>query len=184
MFTGSCTATSAPTTLPTRYAAEGVLGPSELFRGGPTGPKRYVICEPGTRLISAYVQSPAGLVNLDQHVGAHVGVLGKARYDENLRMYVVDAEDVIVLEPAPAKPPRAQPEPPLEPRPAPAPTAPPAPAAPAPAPKPAATPAAESSAPIPPAGGDASAGAQIKLAPPENGAPAMPAGGDSKPLAE
>jgi len=50
------------------YAAEGLLAESRLFQGGPTGPKRYTVSDPDTRVIYAYVQCITGGVNLQEHV--------------------------------------------------------------------------------------------------------------------
>lgn len=99
-----------PTTRRVRsYAAEGLLRPSELFRGGRTGPKRYIITDPDSRLISAYVQCTTGLLDLQKFVGAYVGVIGTPKYEQQLRMYVVEAEHVVVIREA-ARPP-VRPEP-------------------------------------------------------------------------
>ena len=77
----------------------------ELFVGGATGPKRFAVYDPNTRLINAYVRCTTGLVDLEKFVGAVVGVVGKPHYDEKLRMYVIEAEQVVVLEAAPPAPP-------------------------------------------------------------------------------
>ncbi len=107
------------TTRPGRfYAAEGVLNASELFAGGATGPKRYLIRDADTHLITAYVQCTTGAVDLAAHVGASVGVMGLAKYDEPMRLYIIEAEKIVVLQPAPPKP---APKPEVKPAPEPAP---------------------------------------------------------------
>jgi hypothetical protein len=86
------------------YTVEGILQPSGLYPGGATGPKRYTIGTPGRPLVSAYVQSSTGQVDLEKYVGCYVGVNGKPKYDEKAGMYVVEAERVDVKESAePAK---------------------------------------------------------------------------------
>ena len=124
-----------PTTRRT-YAAEGVLAPSGLFPGGATGPKRYIVKDPAERIIHAYVQCTTGVVDLSKHVGAYVGVVGTARFDENLRMYLVEAEQIIVLQAPPEPGPGPKPEPRITPAPEPEPTI-------TPAPEPTITPAPE-----------------------------------------
>ena len=90
------------------FPAEGVLTPSGLFTGGATGPKRYIITAPDRRAIRAYVQCTTGVVDLAKHAGAHVRAIGTATYDEKLRMYVIEAEQIIVLR-APAVVPELKP---------------------------------------------------------------------------
>ncbi|MDY7011920.1 MAG: hypothetical protein SVV80_14410, partial [Planctomycetota bacterium] len=120
-------AATAPTTRPTRsYAAEGILYASELFTGGATGPKRFLIRDTDTHLISAYVQCTTGAVELAGRVGAHVGVIGSPKYDEAMRLYIIEAEKIAVIKPAPPKPeplpiPEPKPEPIITPVPEPKP---------------------------------------------------------------
>ncbi len=111
--------TTALTTMPARsYAAEGVLNTSELFTGGATGPKRYLIRDADTHLITAYVQCTTGAVDLAEHAGARVGVIGSTKYDEPMRLYIIEAEKIVVLQPAPPKPaPKPEPKPEPEPLP-------------------------------------------------------------------
>ena len=90
------------------FPAEGILTPSGLFTGGATGPKRYIITAPDRRAIRAYVQCTTGVVDLAKHAGAHVRAIGTATYDEKLRMYVIEAEQLIVLR-APAEVPEPKP---------------------------------------------------------------------------
>ena len=100
----------APTTKPvTAYAAEGVLAVSALFPGGATGPKRYSVTDPDLRVITAYVQAPTAGNDLDRHLGARVGVIGKPRYDEGTRMYIIIPEQITVLAPAPPPAPKVAP---------------------------------------------------------------------------
>ncbi len=95
---------AAPTTRPIRpYAAEGILLVSELFPGGPIGPKRYLLRDPNTHLIVSYVQCATGVIDLSKYIGALVRIIGVPRYDEHLRMYIIEAERVEVIRPA-AKP--------------------------------------------------------------------------------
>ena len=159
-----------------RYAAEGVLAASNLFKGGATGPKRYVINDPQSRLVTAFVQCTSGAVDLEKNVGDYVGVIGTSKFDESLRMYVVDAEHVVVIrqgvrtptapkiEPLVApksEPGSAAPKPTLEP----APKAPVAPEKPAPTPGPATMKAAPAAPTTKPAAEGATPAAETKPAP-------------------
>lgn len=143
-----------PATQPVRtYAAEGLLSASDLFTGGPTGPKRYVITDPDSRLISAYVQCTTGVVDLSKFVGSYVGVVGTPTYDQQLRMYVVEADHVVVMRKGAAPPAKATPKANPATQPVPKPKATPKPkpkATPKPKPKPKTQPAAKVS-PKPPA---------------------------------
>lgn len=104
--------TSATTqmALPERYAAQGVVMTSGLFTGsGAVRVKRYVVRDPVTQRVDAYIQSSDGKVSLEDFIGKHVGVKGDAVYDEGLRLNVVEAKEVIILAdktdmPLPAKP--------------------------------------------------------------------------------
>jgi len=87
------------------YAVEGVLAPSGLFRGGATGPKRYVLSDPDRALIHAYLQCTTGVVELDQYEGSYVGVVGTPALDVGSGLYVVEVEQIVVLK-APATRPR------------------------------------------------------------------------------
>ena len=80
-----------------RYSVEGILAFSEVFTGGPNAPKRFVIRNPQSNAIEAYVQSTKGAVSLYEHVGRHVGILGETYADE-VSGRVVEAEKVVVLE--------------------------------------------------------------------------------------
>lgn len=83
--------------MPTVYAADGVLTPSGLFPGTEVTPKRYVIRDPDTSRITAYVQCTSGEVRLDPFVNQHVGVTGATQYDRGLGLYIVEAKEVKVL---------------------------------------------------------------------------------------
>ena len=174
----------APTTRPvTAYAAQGVLLASDIFPGGPAAPKRYLLRDPKTFLITAYVQCTTGAVDLSQYVGKLVGIKGKAKYDDNLRLDVVEAADVVVLSekvqlPMPPRPiVGPMPPPPIAPEPAPspaiaAPPAPPRPAAPKVAAAPPATAVTPPAAPVAPAA--APAVTALPAAPPEPAAKPAP----------
>ncbi len=126
------------------YAAQGVLAASEIFTGGPTAPRRFIVRDVKSGRINAYIQCTTGVLNLGTFVGKHVGVVGKAVYDRNLALDVVEASRIVVLAqdatiPAPPKPvimplpprpkpievvkpaPQPQPKPEPEPKPQPAP---------------------------------------------------------------
>ncbi len=88
----------APTTRPvTAYAAQGVLLASDIYPGGPAAAKRYLVRDPKTYLITAYVQCSTGLVTLNDYLGKYVGVKGTAKFDIDLRLDVVEAREIIVL---------------------------------------------------------------------------------------
>ena len=110
-----------PATMPLAdmFAAEGMLATSALFPGGATGPKRYAVCDPDSRIITAYVQA-AGNEDLDKYVGARVGVIGKRRYDEAVKMYVITPDRITVLSAAPTPAPKPMPKIILPPTPEPA----------------------------------------------------------------
>jgi hypothetical protein len=100
----------------TVFAADGVLSASVLFPGNEVTPKRYVVRDPQTTWITAYVQCTSGAVKLDDYVGKHVGITGPTQYDRDLKLYIVEAKEVKVLN-ADAKLPAA-PEPSVKPPPA------------------------------------------------------------------
>ncbi len=87
-------ASTRPALSASGYSAEGVLMRSVLFAGGPNGPKRYTVRDPNTRLISAYVQCSSGVVDLERHAGMAVRVTGTETYDQDLRIYILEAERV------------------------------------------------------------------------------------------
>ena len=129
------------------YAAEGVLTASAIFPGGATSPKRYLVRDPKTLRVQAYVQCTTGAVDLSEAVGKHVGIHGTTMFDEAISLDVVEAEKVVVLDegvemPTPPTP-TVKPLPPPKPAPKPAPkpvsTTPPEPAT-RPAPRPPAPP--------------------------------------------
>lgn len=82
--------------LPKTFAAEGIITPSQLFPGGATGQKRYVVTNPETRLITAYVQCSNSSCDLSAATGCYVGVQGKPTYDKDTSMYVIEATQVVV----------------------------------------------------------------------------------------
>lgn len=140
-----------PEQMPQTYAAEGVLSASELFKGGATGPQRYIITNPDTRLISAYVQCTTNACDLSSAIGSHVGVQGKPIYDKEIKLYVIEATQVVVLKPKAAPAPAPTRVLPIA---APAPNPTPAPVTPAskPAPATSAPAAGGAVAPLPPTG--------------------------------
>lgn len=79
------------------FAARGVLVPSEIFTGGPYARRRYLLRDPRTRRIVAYVQSTGGQVALARYTGLEVGVMGKTTYDRDLAVDVIEASRVVVL---------------------------------------------------------------------------------------
>lgn len=87
-----------PTTKPAvEYAAKGVLTPSELFPGGAAAPKRYILRDPDSGRITAYVQCTTGLVDLGDHAGSYVGIFGTKEFNEELMLDLVEARQVRVL---------------------------------------------------------------------------------------
>jgi hypothetical protein len=97
------------------YVAKGVLAPSAVFTGGPTAPKRWLLRDPTTGAIVAYVET-AGAVNLKGYEGQYVGVLGRSSWSESLRTNIVHARQVRDIDekvslPAPPRP-RVAPLPP------------------------------------------------------------------------
>ncbi len=115
--------------------AKGVLSRSAMFPGGATGPRLFMLQDPDTGQVDAYVQCTTGAVDLTSYLGKYVSVSGKGRYEAGLSTYVIEAGHVVVLQedvelPAPPRPrvappeipsPPAEPEPePVEPKPMPA----------------------------------------------------------------
>lgn len=113
-------AAMAPPSYETRYSAQGVLYPSEIFVPGALGPKRYIVRDRQTLRIDAYVQCTTDLVDLSKYVGMEIGVKGSSAYDKNLNLDVVEAKSVTVLSekkvdlPTPPKPMINVPEPPAK----------------------------------------------------------------------
>ena len=88
----------APTTRPvTAYVTQGVLLASDVFPGGPAAPRRFIVRDPQTYFINAYVQCPSGEVDLQKYVGMLVGVMGNTKFDKGLGLDVVNATGVKVL---------------------------------------------------------------------------------------
>ncbi|MCD4825304.1 MAG: hypothetical protein K8S55_11930, partial [Phycisphaerae bacterium] len=120
-----------------QYDIQGILGLSVLYNTG-AGPKRYILRNPETTKIVGYVQSKAGIVNLDAFVGKHVGIRGKATFDKTHSLRVHEADKVALIQPggiqvAKVKPPIPPTKPaPAAPKPVPAEPTKPAPVAPKP----------------------------------------------------
>ncbi len=81
-----------------KYTAQGVLAASAVFSGSAATPKRYIIRQPGTRKIIAYVQSPDGKVDMDSYVGMTVGIHGPAKFSPSIALNLIDAISVVVLD--------------------------------------------------------------------------------------
>ena len=79
------------------YPAEGILMASELFIGGLAHPKRFLLRDPSSLRIRAYVQSTGGKIDLNGYAGMYVGVSGPIRYDEKLAVNIIEAEKVTVI---------------------------------------------------------------------------------------
>jgi uncharacterized protein YgiM (DUF1202 family) len=114
-----------PTTQPIlRYAAEGVLSPSEIFTAGGAVPKRWMVRDTRTNRIVAYVQDPDGQANLRAFEGRRVGIFGPTRFNARLGLDIIEAEQVVPLdgqeETAPAERPTPRPAPEAETTPEPA----------------------------------------------------------------
>ncbi len=84
-----------------KFAVQGVLTPSRIFSGSAATAKRYLIRQPGSRKILAYVQSPDGQVDLNSYVGMAVGIHGPAKYSPSIALDLIDAISVVVLDEAP-----------------------------------------------------------------------------------
>jgi len=96
--------TEIPATQPTpTYTAEGLLGPSRTFAGAP-GAKRYALSDANQPIVRAYCQCTTGVVDLAKYVGSYVGVIGTAQFDAKARVYVVEAERIIVIRPPSTRP--------------------------------------------------------------------------------
>jgi hypothetical protein len=94
---------------PTVYAASGVLMVSSAFPGNEVTPKRWAVYDPDVSRVTAYVQCTTGSVKLGDYVGKQVGITGSTQYDRDLKLYIVEAKEVKVLNeegklPTPAQP--------------------------------------------------------------------------------
>lgn len=88
-----------PTSQPImRYAAEGILTPSDLFTGNAVAPKRYVIRDRYSKMVNAYVQCTTGAVDLSLYAGKHVGIFGATCYDTRLALNIIEAQQVTLLD--------------------------------------------------------------------------------------
>ncbi|MCJ7544834.1 MAG: hypothetical protein MUP47_09795 [Phycisphaerae bacterium] len=115
-----------PLTPPRLPAAQGVLEPSMLYPGTGAIGKRYVLIDPQAGNPTAYVQSVAGDIDLTKYVGMNVAVYGDRTFDVGLQRFVVDPNEIRVLEtgatlPSPPKPTIRVRQPALQPTVAPAP---------------------------------------------------------------
>ena len=82
------------------FSVHGILSPSEMFPGGATGPKRYTVHDRDNPLkIVAYAQNSAGTIDLARYVGKLVGIVGRTRFHRELALTIVEAAEIIVLDP-------------------------------------------------------------------------------------
>lgn len=95
----------APQPLGSEFTAWGVLSPSGVYSGGPA-PRRYLLRNPDTRRITAYARSVDGEVDLSDYEGRLIGVFGRATYEADTGLNVVDVVRVEFLTPveAPVEP--------------------------------------------------------------------------------
>ncbi|MFW5839793.1 MAG: hypothetical protein ACOCZE_04355 [Planctomycetota bacterium] len=109
---------------PSSYAAQGVLEPSALYTGKAGIPRRFLLRNPQTGRVEAFVQSTGGTVDLSEYAGKHVGVYGARSFNIKLSTVLVEAQQVQVINENPDLPkaararpivpeamPKAQPEP-------------------------------------------------------------------------
>lgn len=140
MVVASCTQMNKPAAPPggqpiamgnSNYAQDGILASSDIYFAGPDAPKGFVLRDPQTKAIKAYVQSTKGVVDLMQYVNQYVEVAGPVSSDKVVGL-VVEAQKVTVLgegkaapaagavpavaEAPPAEAPSAPPEVPAEPK--------------------------------------------------------------------
>jgi hypothetical protein len=90
--------TRTPADLPQQPTAQGVLVESALFQGGATGPKKYTLRDPVFQRIDAYVQCSSGAINLQDYVGKAIAVKGTTKFEPNLKLNVVEVQEVILLD--------------------------------------------------------------------------------------
>jgi len=83
-----------PVVRPKDYDARGVLSPSVVFTGQYGTPRWYLLTDPLTRRVNAYVMSAGGAVDLSRYVGQNVGVRGRATYQPSLGREVIDVQQV------------------------------------------------------------------------------------------
>lgn len=98
-LTPSTTILKAPVAAgPKRYDAMGQLLASSIYDGG-TLPRLYRLVTAGEGRTIAYVR-PTGNFDPSKALGSTVGIVGVTRYDTALNLRVIDAEQLVILEPA------------------------------------------------------------------------------------
>ncbi len=83
--------------LPVQPTAQGILVENPLFPGGATGPKRYTLRDPVFQRVDAYAQCTTGAVNLQEYLGKAIAVKGTAKFEPDLKLNVVEVQEVILL---------------------------------------------------------------------------------------
>ncbi len=82
---------------PAAYAAEGVLKPSALYTGTAGIPRRFLLHNPQTGRVEAFVQSSSGAIDLSEHAGSHVGIFGDRTFNADLSAVLIEAQQVRVI---------------------------------------------------------------------------------------
>ena len=91
-------AKSQPPLAPKRPLARGVLEPSLLFPGG-ARPQRFVLRDPDSGVVNAFVQSAGGRIDLKKFTGKLVGVYGTVTRDDAHGRDSIEAEKIEILDP-------------------------------------------------------------------------------------
>lgn len=80
------------------FAAKGILHASELFPGNASAPKRWLIRDPLSDNIRAYIQTTTTGLDLSPYVGKYVGIYGPSRFDKQLALDLIEAQRVVEVE--------------------------------------------------------------------------------------
>lgn len=89
---------SQPPLAPKRPVARGVLEPSLLYPGG-ARPQRFVLRDPNSGVVNAFVQSAGGRIDLTEHTGKLVAVYGTVTRDDAHGRDTIEAEKIQILDP-------------------------------------------------------------------------------------
>lgn len=80
-------------------AATGVLQTSAVFPGTAAIARRYILIDPNSGNVAAYIQSMTDQVDLSKYVDRTVAVFGTTKFDVTLQRAVVEADEIQVLGP-------------------------------------------------------------------------------------
>ena len=82
---------------PLTFDAQGVIVASRMFSGTSAVKKRYIVYDPKTKRLNAYIFASDPRVDLAGLVGKHVGVFGDSKYDKGLGAHVIDVKQTEIV---------------------------------------------------------------------------------------